>query len=222
MLQQRRGHPRLRVVALQSLGVGRGQRAHQERVFAVGLFGAAPARIAAQVGVGRAHHQPALMELVVGPARLVSLFRGGLLQQFGVPRLAQPVRLRELRGGRHQPASAPSSRPAQRQSVQPLHMVRPNDAKPRNGGIGAQHRQLLLQRHALDQVGDALLHGKLRVLIGQKLGRRRRGRFRGLSRARPAWFGHRPCQTAGRGLLQRMRSVSWKGSFLSRGQYSTT
>ena len=161
MLEQRRSHPRLRVVALQSLGIGRGQRAHQERVFAVGLFRAAPARIAAQVGVGRAHHQAPLVELVVGPARLISLFGGGLAQQFGVPRLAQPVRLRKLRGGRHQPASTPSSRPSQRQPVQPLHMIRSNDAKARNGGIGAQHRQLLLQRHALDQVGDTLLHGNL-------------------------------------------------------------
>ena len=225
MLQQRRGHPRLRVVALQALGVGRGQRAHQERVLAVRLFGAAPARIAAQVGVGRAHHQPALMELVVGPARLVGLFRRRLLQQLGVPRLAQPVRLRELRGRRHQPASAPSSRPAQRQSVQPLHMVRPNDAETRNGGIGAQHRQLLVQRHALDQVGDALLRGKLRILIGQELGRRaafrrwvpqvsilRPGTLLTTTR-RGCRLGIWPCQTAGRGLLQRMRSVSWRGPF---------
>ena len=165
------------------------------------LFGAPPARIAAQVGVGRAHHQPALMELVVGPARLVSLFRAACFSSSGSHVWPSPCDCGNCVVGVTRPASAPSSRPAQRQAVQPLHMVRPNDAEARNGGIGAQHRQLLLQRHALDQVGDALFHGKLRVLIGQELGRRRccRG-LRGCRGSRPAWclgIGHARQQDEG-------------------------
>jgi len=87
MFQQRRGLPVFRIVTLESFDESHGHRPVEERIFTVALLGPAPARVTAQVGVGRAHDQAAAV--VVGAlkqiARLVTFHRASLAEHVWVP-----------------------------------------------------------------------------------------------------------------------------------------
>ncbi len=62
VLHQRSCLPMFRIGPLQSVHERHRQRADQVRVFAHRLFRAAPAWIAAQIGIGRAHHDSATIK----------------------------------------------------------------------------------------------------------------------------------------------------------------
>jgi hypothetical protein len=89
MLQQRRRHPVLSI-ALQPARIRRRQRPHQKWIFPVRLFTSPPTRIATQVRIRRAHHQPAAVVLPKRIPSLICLLRRSLLQQRRIPRLPQP------------------------------------------------------------------------------------------------------------------------------------
>ena len=68
--------------ALEALGEGRGECADQVRIFAERLLGAAPAGIAAEVGVGRADDDASAVveRILVVVAGLVAFNPGDLLE----------------------------------------------------------------------------------------------------------------------------------------------
>jgi len=151
----------VRAVALQTAREGGGHGADKEWVFTVGLLAAAPARVSAQVGVGRADDQTAAVVLAEGVAGLQRLLRGGFFEQRRVPGLAQAARLRKGGGGNHLGAASalPAAGAAESEAVQAFDVPGSNDAQPRYGGVGAERVDLFLERHAAQQVGDALLGG---------------------------------------------------------------
>src|SRR5689334_86451 len=61
MLHQSRGLPVLRMIAFQAFHEGDNHRAIEVCVLAVTFFSSTPARIAAQISVGRSDHEPALV-----------------------------------------------------------------------------------------------------------------------------------------------------------------
>src|SRR5215213_1626559 len=135
MFEERGREPVPGVVALQAFDEGDGHRPRQVRVFAVALLGAAPARVATEVRVGRADDEAAaaLAEFLglKNVARLVAFDRAGLAQDVGVPRLAEAVALREGRG-RHGHFPSPLARAAHGEAVYALHVVRAADAEARH------------------------------------------------------------------------------------------
>src|SRR6185436_13841908 len=144
--------------ALQAARERDGQRADVERVLAVDLLGPSPARIARDVGVGRAHDQAGAVVLraLVEVARLLRLLRRGLADELGVPGRAEAVGLGELRR-RRGVATAPVARAALRDAVVALDVRRALYAEPRYGRARREAVDLLLERHPRDQVADALL-----------------------------------------------------------------
>ena len=109
-----------------------------ERVLAVALLGAAPARVAGEVGVRRAHDQArrgrtsALEEV----PRLGRFLRGHAPHQLRVPRCSETVGLGELRR-RRGVAAAPVARAALRDAVVALDVRRALHAEPRHRGARA-------------------------------------------------------------------------------------
>ncbi len=101
VLEERRGLPVFRVVALEAFNVSNRHRPIEERVLAVHFFAAAPTRVARQIGLWSPDHQDLAVVLrsLRDETGFVALDGGGLAHQIGVPRLAHPGRLRELRGG---------------------------------------------------------------------------------------------------------------------------
>ena len=136
VLQQRRRLPVARVVALQAAREGGRERADVEGVLAVHLLGAAPARVAREVGVGRAHDDPGAVVLraLEEVARLLRLLRRHAPDELGIPGGAEAVGLGELRR-RRRVAAAPVARPALRDAVVALDVrrarARPAAAPPR-------------------------------------------------------------------------------------------
>ena len=95
----------LRVVALQAFDERHAHARRQERILAVGLMAAAPARIAEDVDVGRPHGQPlvdgVIAHLIGGmmlDARFLSDNPGDFLEPFRVEAARHADRLREHRG----------------------------------------------------------------------------------------------------------------------------
>ena len=166
MLQQRRRQPVLRVIALQTLDHRHHHGPVEEGVLAETFFGAPPARVSSQVGIRRAHHQPAAVPglfALENVACLVAFHAAGLANQLRVPRLAHADRLRELRG-RDRRRPSPSAGSAQRQAVQALHVARAVYAEARHTGIGAQAEDLFVHCHQRDDVAHPLLNRQIRVL----------------------------------------------------------
>ncbi len=152
------------MIALQALHEGRHQRPVEERILAVTFLGAAPADVATQVGVGRAHHQAAAPEALAlrHVARLVALDGGDLVDEVGVPGLAQANRLRERRR-RHGRRSAPAAWPAHGQPVQTFDVARPPHAQARHVGDRSQAVDFLTDRHQRQEVVDARFCGQVGV-----------------------------------------------------------
>jgi hypothetical protein len=126
VLHQRSRLPVVGIGSLHSMDECDRHGADEVRVFAHRLLGAAPARIAAQVGVGRTHHDSAEIEdrVLVVVTRLFSLERADLLHQRGIPCLAQALFLRKGRGGQGlATARPPQARAAEREAVQAFRFV---------------------------------------------------------------------------------------------------
>ena len=92
----------VRIVALHALDEGHGHAAGEERIFAVGLLAAAPARIAEDVDVGRPEGEAAIAAVIVVADGLVVLGArlggdgvGDAVHQVGVPGGGEPDGLRE-------------------------------------------------------------------------------------------------------------------------------
>ncbi len=179
MLHQRGGLPMLGIGALQPAGECDGERTNQERVLAVRFFSPAPARIAAQVGVGRAHHDsaPVVFLALIVVAGLVALQGGYLLEQLRIPHSAEAFFLGKGRSWQRQLSpAAPSARPAQRQPMQALHLAGKSQPQPGILRIARHQLDLLIERQPSQQIIDALVIGQPGVPEG--VIRLRRGRTR--------------------------------------------
>ena len=154
----------MRIVALHALDESHCHAGGKERVLAVSLLAAAPARIAKDVDVGRPEGEAAVAlmilvaeSLVVLGARFGGNSIGDAVHQGGVPGGGQADGLREyggLSGARHAV-----------EGFIPPAVGR--DAEARDGGRLVLHLQdFLLERHAGDQVGRALLSGQAGIEIG--------------------------------------------------------
>ena len=166
MLHQTGSLPVLRIRPLQAARESHRQRPHQKRVLSVRLLRASPARIAAQVGIGRAHHHaPARRHRVlVVVARLVALLRPSLFNQLRIPRGAHALFLRKsCRRQIAASAAAPIRRPAQRQSMQPFHLAAEHQPQPRKLRMVRHQLDLLRQRQPLQQIVDACLVAQLGI-----------------------------------------------------------
>ena len=169
VLHQRGGLPVARMIALQALDEGDGHGAVEPGILAVALFGAAPADIAADVGVGRAHDQAAAVILgaLVAVADFLGLDLGDLFHRSGVPSFAEADRLAEGGGG-DGCWPAPVARAAEGQAVEAFNVLDAVEAEARDpcAGAGAQKLDLLIQRHPADQVVDALFDREVGVEVG--------------------------------------------------------
>jgi len=179
MLHQRGSLPVLRIGPLQPLRKGHSQRSDQEGILTIRFFRPAPARIAAEVGVGRAHDDsaPVVFRALVVVASLVPFKRGDLLQQLRIPSSAQTLFLRKGRGrkGLLSPA-APAAWSTQRQPMQTLHLTRKNQPQPGILRVVRHQLDLLVERQPPQQIGNALVIAQTRIPKG--VIRLRRGRQR--------------------------------------------
>ena len=143
-----------------------------ERVLAVDLLRAAPARVAREVGVRRAHDEarPGVARALEEVAGFLRLLRGDAADEVRVPGRAEPVRLGELRG-RGRVAASPVRRAALGDAVVALDVRRALDAEARHRRPPGHAGDLLLERQAPDEVGDALLGRPVRILEGEERGR---------------------------------------------------
>jgi hypothetical protein len=171
VFQQARGLEGARIIAGEAACESRGKRAGEKGVLAINLLGAAPARIAGEVGVGRHDDEgraPVFFALKQ-PARLVRLIGGDALQERGVPGRGETVSLRKLRG-RRRVAFAPVARTALRHAVVTLGDIRPNHAETRHARRETQVADLFVERHAPDEIGDALFYRQVgiaeRIIVG--------------------------------------------------------
>ena len=191
VLQQRGSLPVLRVVPLDAAGERRRHHAVEERVLAVDLLGATPARVPREVGLRAPDHQhgePGLAALRDVP-RFGSLHAAGPADEVRVPARTHAGRLGKLgrRDGRHAPLRhAPLD-----ETVDALGHPEARHAQPRHAGAEApESLQLLVGGHERQQVRDALLGGKVGVPEGRRLRRRPRRTPR---TARPLpWRGNAP------------------------------
>ena len=137
------GLPVVRVVTLQAVDEGGDHGAVEERVFAVDLFAAAPARVAGEVGLRAPEHEDAAVVFwrLRDVAGFVAFDAGGLLDERGVPGFAHAGRLRELRGGDGVAAAAAALHDA----VNALGAAEAGDAEARDGGVGAEAVDLLVE-----------------------------------------------------------------------------
>src|SRR5579864_8556499 len=104
------------------------------------------------------------MVFAVGVAGFVALNSGCLLDQRGIPGLAEASRLRELgRGNDGEISALPATGASESESVQTFDVTGSNDAKTRDAGICAQSNDLLLDCHVSEQIGDALVGGEVDV-----------------------------------------------------------
>jgi hypothetical protein len=153
--EERGGLPVARVVALEAVDERGDHGAVEEWVLAVDLFAAAPARVAGEIGLRAPEHEDAAV--VLGRLRDVAGFvafnAGGLLDERGVPGLAEAGRLRELRGG--DGVATPAA--ALHDSVNALRAAKAGNAKARHGSVGAEALDLLVERHEREKIVDALL-----------------------------------------------------------------
>ena len=155
-----------RVRPLQTLRKGYSQCPHQVRVFAIRLLGPAPARIAAQIRIGRAHHHATTAEgwILIVVARLKTFQTANLLKQVCVPGGAKSLLLRKGRRRHRLPAStSPATRPAERKPVQSLHLAGEFNAQARNLWVVRHQQDLLLDSQPAQQVRNTLVVGQLRV-----------------------------------------------------------
>ena len=172
VLEEGGGFPGFGVGTLEAAGEGGGQGADEEGVFAVGLFGAAPAGIAGEVGVGSADDEATAVVLAEGVAGLVGLKGGGLLDEFGVPGLAEAASLRKGGGGDDGFAvvTFPVSGAPESETVEAFDVAGADDAEARDGGVGGEGVDLLFEGHAGEEVVDAGVGGEGGVLVGELLG----------------------------------------------------
>src|SRR5690349_9904438 len=136
MLEQRRRLPVFRMIALQAFDEGDNQLAVEVSIFAITFFGAAPAWVAAQVGIRGAHDERPLMVFIAlkNVAGFVAFDRAGLFENVGVPGFAEPNALRES-GGRNYFRTAPAARPALRQAVNAFDVTASLDAQTRHARV---------------------------------------------------------------------------------------
>ena len=183
VLHQRGAPPVARVVALDALHLGGDHFAHQVRVLAEALLGAAPAGVAGKVGVRRPEDQ-ALPGIVLGiETGFVGHHVADGAGHLAVPGLPDAVSLRE--GGAvavfGRGTSGPIAELAGIAEVRQFGVSAAHDAVDRFGGTGIgdpearnaladQGGDLLVDRHQGNRIVQALLFGKLRILEGILLG----------------------------------------------------
>ena len=162
-----------------------GEAAREERILAVGLLAAAPPRVAEQIDVGGPKGQT-LIPLMAAGANVLVVLGTGLVGDDGrhpeheavVPGGGQADRLGKAR------REAGARDPVQR-FVPPVVL---GDAQPLDRGGHILHlRDLLLERHAADEVADPHLEWELLVLVARRL------------RLHPARVGERVAQHSGGG-----------------------
>ncbi len=163
MLEQRGRLPVFRIVALEAAGEGRRHGAVEEGIFAVNLFAASPARVAAEVRLGAPEHEdlPVVLGGLGDKASLVALYAGGLAHQRGIPGGAHARGLRELRGG---DGFAPPSRLALHHAVNAFGTADIGNAETRNSGAHAEAVDLLIDGHERQQIVDALGGGQIGIV----------------------------------------------------------
>ena len=169
MLHQGGGEPVLGIVALEPFDHGGDHGAVEERIFAEALFGASPARVAAEVGIGRANHQAAAMEALIDVAGFGAFDAAGFADEVRIPGFAHADGLRELGGGDGL-GTAPSAGATEGEAVQTFDVASGMDAEPRHAGVGAEAGDLFIEGHERDDVVDALLDGEAGILEGILIG----------------------------------------------------
>ncbi len=156
--------PVFRIVALQALHEGRRHGAVEERIFAIDLLAAAPARIARQVGLRSPQHEdlPAVFRGLGDITRLVAFHAGGLLHNFRVPGFAHAGWLRKLGSGdRRQIALATA---ALDNAVNAFGTADITDAEARHAGLCAEDVDFLIDSHQGEDIVDALFGRQIRIL----------------------------------------------------------
>ena len=152
------------IVALQTGYKSHSNPAREERIFAVSFLASAPARIAKDIDVGRPKGEAVvaagisvLYSIVVLGARFGRDDVGHAVNEVGVPRGGEADGLRENSG-------MTGASDAVQAFVPPIVG---GNTKARDGAGNVLHlRSLFFQRHARNQVVDALLHRKTRIQIG--------------------------------------------------------
>src|ERR1019366_7877672 len=109
VLHERSGTPIMWIISLKPAHERDCHGSGEVGIFAEGFLASAPARIARQIGIGRADDDALAAAVLTSAsgreevlalknvARFVGFNRGGLLQQIRVPGFAEPDRLRKLR-----------------------------------------------------------------------------------------------------------------------------
>ena len=163
------------MVALDAADVGAGEGAGQERILAVALLVAPPARIARQVDVQPVHqHGLLVLRVLRDVTRLDALRLAGAPQQRRIPGGAEPERQRERRRWNRLLRSEAALANELMQAFRAAHV---RDAEARYGGAGLQAGELLVQRHRRQDGVDALLERQRRV-AKRRVGWWRRGLLR--------------------------------------------
>ncbi len=167
------------MVALDAADVGAGEGAGQERIFAVALLVAPPARVARQIDVQPVHEHGLLIPRVLRDvAGLDALRFAGPLDQRRIPGRAQAEGQRERRRGDRllRPEAALAN-----ELVQAFGAAHVGDPEARHRRARLQTGQLLVEGHRRQDGVDALLDGHGRV-AEWRVGRLRRGRLGSLLR----------------------------------------
>ena len=168
----------LGVIALQSSYVGNSHAACEERVFAVSLLSAAPARITENVEIGRPEIQashnadvPLARVLDVLDAALNANLRCHGMNSRCIERRRKPDRLRIFSNSLVDDPVKGFAPPLVRRNLQ-----------PRDGRRVILHlRSFLRERHTANQIGGALLGRELGIQVGRIIGFLRKCMFAGLS-----------------------------------------
>src|SRR5689334_7618356 len=153
------------MITLQTLCEGDHHRAVEERVLTVAFLGASPTRIASDVGIRRSDHDSALVifRTLKNVASFVAFDLPGLFQQLRIPRLAEPDALLKRRR-RNRQRSSPLAWTTLRQPVNAFDVTARCDPETRHTRICIETLDLLVDRHQRENVVDALLDRKVRIL----------------------------------------------------------
>ena len=163
------------IAALDAADVRAGEGAGQERILAVALLVASPARVAREVDVQPVHqHRLVVLRVLRDVARLDALRLAGALQQRRIPGGAEPERQRERRRRNRLLRTEAALANELMQALRAAHV---GDAEARHRGAGLQAGELLVERHRRQQGVDALLDRQRRV-AERRVGWWRRGLLR--------------------------------------------
>ena len=155
------------MITLQTFREGNDHRPVKECVLAIAFFVSAPARVAAQIGVGRSDHDSALFvfRTLKDVSSFVAFDFSGLPQDIGVPGFAESDSLWKRRA-RNRQRPAPLSWSTLRQSVNTFDVAAAFDTQARDARIGVETFDLLVECHQREDVVDSLFDWEIRVLEG--------------------------------------------------------